>query len=222
MTEGGEMIRKFTMTILLSILLSSISLYAQEEPKWGLNVGGGVGIPVASTGDFVNNGGNFVIGGGYKFGEIIQANGEFMWQGLPPNFDNRLAVSALSASSDLYSLTGNLMLKMPGNRKFGGYIIGGGGWYRRKTSLSRMPIAPGTVCVQAWNWWVPNCVDGLVPVDAAIGVNRDDVFGANVGGGVTYRVTDTGLKIYAEARFHYAPTDFVFTRVIPVTVGVRW
>jgi hypothetical protein len=216
------MIRRIIGIIGLSILSGSISVYAQEEPKWGLNVGGGVGVPVASTGDFVGNGGNFVIGGGYKFGEIIQANGEFMWQGLPVNFDNRLAVQALNASSDLYSLTGNLMLRMPGTRKFSGYIIGGGGWYRLKTSLSRQPIPPGQPCTREWQWWVSTCVNGLVPVDAVLGTQRDDVFGANVGGGVTYRITDVGMKIYAEARFHYAPTDPVFVRVIPISVGVRW
>ena len=216
------MFRKFIAIIGLSMLVGSISAYAQEEPKWGLNVGGGVGVPVASTGTFVDNGGNFVIGGGYKFGEIIQANGEFMWQGLPVNFNNRVAVSALSASSSLYSLTGNLMLRMPGNRRFGGYVIGGGGWYRLKTSLSRGPIPPAQPCVQAWNWWVSSCVNGFVPVDATIGRNTDDVFGANVGGGVTYRILEGGMKIYAEARFHYAPTRPVFVRVIPVTVGVRW
>ena len=197
-------------------------MYAQEEPKWGLNVGGGVGVPVASTGDFVGNGGNFVIGGGYKFGSIIQANGEFMWQGLPVDFNNRVGVSALSASSDLFSLTGNLMLKMPGNRKFGGYVIGGGGWYRLKTSLSRGPIPPAQPCTQAWNWWVSSCVNGFVPIDTPIGRQTDDVFGANVGGGVTYRIIENGMKIYAEARFHYAPTRPVFTRVIPITIGVRW
>ena len=216
------MFRKFIAVIGLAMLVSSISAYAQEEPKWGLNVGGGFGVPVASTGDFVGNGGNFVIGGGYKFGEIIQANGEFMWQGLPVNFNNRVAVSALSASSDLFSLTGNLMLKTPGNRRFGGYVIGGGGWYRLKTSLSREPIPPAQPCVQAWNWWVNSCVNGFVPIDAPIGRQTDTVFGANVGGGVTYRIVEGGMKIYAEARFHYAPTQPVYTRVIPVTIGVRW
>jgi Outer membrane protein beta-barrel domain len=220
-TEGGKMFRKFIVIIGLSILVGSISAYAQEEPKWGLNVGGGVGIPVASTGVYVGNGGNYVIGGGYKFGEIIQANGEFMWQGLPVNFDNRAAISAVTAGSDLYSLTGNLMLKTPGTRKFGGYVIGGGGWYRLKTSLNRASIPPGQPCGREWNWWVTSCVNGFVPVDA-VGIQRDDVFGANVGGGVTYRVIEGGMKIYAEARFHYAPTNPVFTRVIPVTIGVRW
>jgi hypothetical protein len=216
------MIRKHMGIIVFLVLLGSVSVRAQEEPKWSANVGGGVGVPVASTGDFVGNGGNFVIGGGYKFGSIIQANGEFMWQGLPVQFNNRVAVTSLSASSDLFALTGNLMLKTPGYKKFGGYVIGGGGWYRRKISLGRNPIPPGQPCVPAWSWWVPACVNGQVPVDAVLGTQRDTVFGANFGGGVTFRITEDGMKVYAEARFHYAPTNLVYTRVIPVTVGVRW
>src|SRR5262245_27410519 len=217
------MIRKLIGIIGLFILSSSVSALAQEEPKWGLNVGGGVGVPIASTGDFVGSGGNFVIGGGYKFGSMFQANGEFMWQDLPPNFDNRLTISALHASSNLFSFTGNLMVKTPTfHNRFNGYVIGGGGWYRVRTSLSRTPIPPGQPCVPAWNWWVSTCVNGLVPINAPIGVQRDNVFGANVGGGFTYRITETGMKVYAEARFHYAPTSPVYVRVIPVTVGVRW
>jgi hypothetical protein len=216
------MIRKLIEIIGALILLVPMSARAQDESKWGFNIGGGFGVPVASTSNYVDTGGNFVVGGGYKLSEIIQFNGEFLWQGLPIKDDNRFRIGALNAGSNLYSFTGNLMLKTPSYKRFGGYAIGGGGWYRRTDTLSRAVLAPGTVCGSAWNWWVPICVDGLVPVEQVLASRTDNVFGANVGGGVTFRVTESGMKVYAEARFHYAPTKNVYTRVIPVTFGVRW
>jgi hypothetical protein len=216
------MIRKIIGIIGISILLGSIFGHAQDASRWGFNVGGGFGVPLASTSNFVNTGGNFVVGGGHKFSEMIMVNGEFMWQGLPLKADNLLQIGALGGGSNLYSFTGNLMLKTPRANKFGGYAIGGGGWYRRTDTLSRQAVVPGTVCLPAWDWWVPACLTGLVPADQVLASRTDNVFGANVGGGFTYKVTEAGMKVYVEARFHYAPTKNVYTRVIPVTFGVRW
>ena len=216
------MIRKLIGIIGSLILIVPISTRAQDEPKWGFNIGAGFGVPVASTSNFVHTGGNFVVGGGYRFGETIMVNGEFMWQGLPVNADNVFQIGAFNAGSNLYATTGNLMIRTPRYKKFGGYAIGGGGWYRRTDTLSRTVIVPGTVCIPAWGWWVPICDGGLVPAEQVLAERTDNVFGANVGGGVTYRLTESGMNVYAEARFHYAPTKNVYTRVIPVTFGVRW
>jgi len=216
------MIRKLTGIIGILVLLIPISARAQDEPKWGFNIGAGFGVPVASTSNFVNTGGNFVVGGGYRIGEKIMINGEFLWQVLPIREVNRFQIGAINAGSNLYASTGNLMIRTPHYKKFGGYGIGGGGWYRRTDTLSRVVLLPGTVCVPAWGWWVPACVGGLVPVDQVLASRTDNVFGANIGGGVTYRVTEKGMRVYAEARFHYAPTKNIYTRIIPVTFGVRW
>jgi Outer membrane protein beta-barrel domain len=216
------MIRKFVTIISFIILAGSISARAQDERKWTINVGGGFGTPVASTSDYVDIGGNVVAGGGYNFTKIIGVTGEFMWQGLPVRDNNRFQIGALEAKSNLYSVTGNLRLTVPTGGKFGAYAIGGGGWYRRSDSLTRPVVVPGTVCVPAWNWWVPVCFNGLVPAEQVLASKSDDVFGANGGAGVTFRVMENGLKVYAEARFHYAPTDLIYTRVVTSTFGVRW
>lgn len=216
------MLRKIIGIIGSLILLVSISARAQDEPKWGFNIGAGFGVPVAGTSNFVNTGGNFVVGGGYRFGEMFMVNGEFMWQGLPIKDNNLFQIGALNAGSNLYASTGNLTISTPRYKKFVGYAIGGGGWYRRTDTLSRTVVVPGTVCLPAWSWWAPVCAGGLVPADQVLAERTDNVFGANVGGGVTYKLTEAGMKIYAEARFHYAPTKNVYTRVIPVTFGVRW
>jgi hypothetical protein len=69
------MVRKIIGIIGSLILSVSISARAQDEPKWGFNLGAGFGVPVASTSNYVDTGGNFVIGGGYKINEIIMIYG---------------------------------------------------------------------------------------------------------------------------------------------------
>jgi outer membrane protein with beta-barrel domain len=216
------MIRKIVTMISFIILAGSITARAQDEKKWSVQGGAGFGVPVASTSDFVSTNANIVVGAGYDFTKIIGVTGEFMWQGLSVKDSNISQISALSAKSNLYSVTGNIRLTVPTGGKFGAYAIGGTGWYRRSDSLDREVIVPGTVCVPAWEWWVPVCFNGLVPAEQEIGSRSSNVLGANGGAGLTFKVGESGMKVYAEARFHYAPTEQVFTRVVTSTFGVRW
>jgi hypothetical protein len=216
------MIRKFVTIISFMVLAGAISVRAQDERKWTINGGAGFGTPVAGTSDYVETGANIVVGGGYDFNRVVGVAGEFMWQGLPVRGRNRLQIGALDAHSNLYSVTGNLRLTVPTGGKFGAYAIGGGGWYRRSDSLTRPTLVPGIICEPAWSWWVPVCFNGLVPVTEVLASRNTDAFGGNGGAGVTYRVMEGGLKIYAEARFHYAPTEQVYTRVVTSTFGLRW
>ncbi|MBO0721285.1 MAG: outer membrane beta-barrel protein [Blastocatellia bacterium] len=220
-----KLVEKFvTITIIgFVILVGAITARAQEEHRWTINAGGGFGVPVAGTSSYVGTGGNFQAGGGYNWSRIIGLTGEFMWQGLPVNANERFQIGAFNARSNLYSVTGNIMLRAHTGGKAGAYAIGGTGWYRRSDALTRGVIVPGTVCSPAWNWWVPVCFSGLVPAQQVVASRSSDVLGANGGAGVTYRLGgEGGMKVYAEARFHYAPTDLVFTRVISTTFGLRW
>jgi hypothetical protein len=216
------MFRKLVTIISFIILAGPISAQAQDEKKWTVQGGAGFGVPVAGTSDYVETNANIVIGGGYDFTRIIGVTGEFMWQGLSVKDNNILQIGALDAKSNLYSVTGNLRLTEPTGGKFGAYAIGGTGWYRRSDALTRPVVVPGTVCAPAWNWWVPVCFNGLVPAEQVLDSRSSDVLGANGGAGITYKVAENGMKVYAEARFHYAPTEQVFTRVVTSTFGVRW
>lgn len=216
------MIRKFVTIISFIILAGSISVRAQDEKKWSVQGGAGFGVPVASTSDFVSTNANIQVGAGYDFTKIIGVTGEFMWQGLSVKDGNLSQFTALGAKSNLYSVTGNLRLTLPTGGKFGAYVIGGTGWYRRSDSLDRDVLVPGTICEPAWDWWGTVCVGGLVPAEQVIASQSSDVLGANGGAGVTYKVAENGMKVYAEARFQYAPTERVFTRVVTSTFGVRW
>jgi hypothetical protein len=46
--------------------------------------------------------------------------------------------------------------------------------------------------------------------------------GGNAGGGVTFRVGGAPYRIYAEARYHYAPTRNINTQFVTVALGLRY
>jgi hypothetical protein len=128
------------------------------------------------------------------------------------------------ASDNLYALTANYMYHISG-RRYGGYIIAGGGWYYRFAKLQNVTVAPGTVCQPAWDWWGYSCVNGFVTTSNVLARRGVSSGGINAGGGFTIRLGpgDSNLKYYIEARYHYSPQGGrVSTQIVPVSMGLRW
>jgi hypothetical protein len=75
---------RFLLAIPIALVMLA-SAHAQDSSKFLFNVGGGVGFPQGDLSSFVNDGGNFVIGGGMNFTSHIGVDTEYMWQDLPIN-----------------------------------------------------------------------------------------------------------------------------------------
>ena len=198
----------------------------EEFHLLNLHLGGGIGVPLNPTARFAGVSGNFQMGAGYNLNKHNSIVGEFMWHALPPNRNSLLplvkpGLQSIHASDNLYALTTNYMFHTEGNR-FGYYLIGGGGWYYRHAQLKNYTVAPGTVCAPAWDWWGYICRAGFVPSDNVLATRGVSSGGVNAGVGFTVRVTDWGLKLYMESRYHYAPSGHISTQVVPVTFGIRW
>jgi len=199
-----------------------LSLPASAQWRYNLNAGGGPGFPLSTASNFVNTSYDVVAGGGLNLRPHLKMVGEFMFQGLPvkQSIINELGVS--NVKGRLYALTANLMA---GTSIGGGktvYAIGGGGWYRRTLEAKQKVLQEGTVCAPGWIWWAVECVDGIFPTTETIASRTSSAPGFNVGGGITFRLGDTGANIYTEVRYHHAFTKDVDTTVLPVTFGVRW
>jgi len=48
------------------------------------------------------------------------------------------------------------------------------------------------------------------------------VFGGNVAAGFNIKVVDPSYRVYIEPRYHYAPTKNVTTRLMVITLGIRY
>jgi len=190
--------------------------------RFNFNFGGGPGFPLGKTGDFTNTSYNLVVGAGANLHPHIKMNTEFMFHGLPlqQNVIDQVGVSNIKGR--LYSLTGNLILGTSLGGGKGAYLIGGGGWYRRTLEAKETVLQAGSACGPVWAWWNFQCVSGIFPTDVTVGSRTLSAGGFNIGGGLTFRVGDSGANIYAEVRYHRAFTPGIETTVLPLTFGVRW
>jgi hypothetical protein len=227
-------------TLALLILFSCIPIDAQDFSKVNLHIGGGIGVPTGETGRFAGLSGAFQIGAGPNLSAHNSLVGEFMWQGLPPN-NNALSAVAnplcggsltlscaitltqnFGTSSNLYVVTANYMYHREGH-VYGFYLIAGGGWYYRHLELLNYTVVPGTVCEPAWDWWGYTCQNGFITTGNTLAVRGVSSGGGNAGGGITLKVTSSGLRLYMEARYHYSPeAGRISTHVVPVMFGIRW
>jgi hypothetical protein len=116
-----------------------------------------------------------------------------------------------------YALTFDPMIRFPLGHRLGAYAIGGIGWYHRSGETTRPGAA--VICDPYWSWWY-GCTIGSVNI--VTGSTSADAFGENIGGGVTYRLGEGGLKFYTEFRYHHASYHKVSTNIIALTFGIRW
>jgi hypothetical protein len=214
------------MTISLGLLGAAcmLPLQADDYSKLNFNIGGGVSTPLNPTANFVGVSGNFAAGAGYNLSKSNSIIGEFMWSGLPPSLSVLHPVNAPFGSINLYTLTANYRHSfnhMGG--PFGAYIIGGGGWYYRYTSVDKnYVVPPSTVCQPIWTWWGYGCDPNGFIYTATVAYKGVSSGGVNAGVGFTIRLSDSGWKFYMESRYHYAWSQNVPTTLIPVTFGIRF
>jgi opacity protein-like surface antigen len=218
-TAGEYSHNNFCLAILIAALIlgSACIADAQEQSRFNFNVGGGIGFPQGDLSSFINSGGNFVVGGGYNFNKYVSTNGEFMWQDLPVNSATKEALQTPNASARQYALTFDPMVHAPVGHNLGVYAIGGIGWYHRSGETTTPGLA--VICDPYWSWWY-GCTIGEVQI--VTGSTSADAFGENIGGGITYRLGDTGFKFYTEVRYHHAYYHKISTNIIPLTFGIRF
>jgi hypothetical protein len=98
------------------------------------------------------------------------------------------------------------------------YVVGGVGYYRRTVEFT----TPAVVQVFFFDPFFGGFFNTLVPADRVLGdITRGGV-GGSAGAGFDIKIKDTGLKFFTEARYHYASTGSLPTRMVPVTFGIRW
>jgi len=200
-----------------------------DDPKINSNLGFIVGVPLGSTGQVVNTAWGIDTGVGANFNRKNAFVGEFLFNRLYPDDGQisplraaSLQAAGFSATTDLFAVTGNYRFELRG-KTYGGYIIGGGGWYHRNTNLSKAVVSGNaTTCTSVWLWWGFTCSSGVVVSNQTIIDSSSSAWGANAGLGLTARVGDAPYRLYGEARYHYVPFERINARFLTVTFGIRY
>lgn len=173
---------------------------------WNFNIGGGPTPVVGDTKNELRNGANFTIGGGYNFTPRTGLVFEFMQSWLDVTDRALQEVGGDDGRASVWSFTINPVYRFRIGGPFGGYLIGGGGFYERNQHYER------TV-------FVPTSHGGFD--EFQVNNISDDAGGVNAGIGLTCNL-GWGTKFYVEARYHYIFTPGYKTQIVPVTFGLRW
>ncbi len=122
------------------------------------------------------------------------------------------------AQDIVWSITVNPKLRLNPSGKVDPYIVGGVGYYRRQFTL---PSRPWWMCSSSIHFFGV-FFNTLVPANQVIGEITNSGAGGSLGAGFDMGIGNTGLKFFSEARYHYADTGRIPTRMVPVTFGIRW
>lgn len=222
-TQGfhAHLIRGFGATLLASMLVvfsASQVAHAQSEHHLTVGVGAGVSPLVGGISNSLDNGWHIVADGGVNVTRHFQAALEYGYSGYGVNHGLLREAQVPGGNSHMWWLTVNPKLRFKPIHQVDPYIVGGVGYYRRTIEFTR----PTTVAVFIFDPIFGTFFNVLVPADKVLGDITDDGPGGSLGAGMDFKIGQSGLKFFTEARFHYASTGRVPTRMVPVTFGVRW
>jgi hypothetical protein len=189
---------------------------------WAAEGGFGFASPIGNTKSTQTTGYSIKLGGGWNFNRHFGAllEYEFNRSGIP---NSVLAASgAPEGNVHLWGLTVDPVYYYKTTGAWGGYVTGGGGFYRKLTSFTE-PVYLGIGC-DFYGYCYPQYAN------VTLSHFSSNQGGLNIGTGITHNIGDGGAKIYAEARYLFVnspkPTTTAFgsgtVSMIPVTFGIRF
>ena len=222
------------------------------SPKYDFFGGGGFGLPVGGTHNYLTTGWGLQVGGGRNFNKKFALNAQFdfdhfgfqtgtlndllaIYDG-PPIFatdQNGDPLSQLGGASHVWSFTIDPRFTFIDGDKYGAYVVVGGGFYHKTANFTTPAIEEEDTFFGPIQFQANQTIDKYT----------SNAPGVNVGIGMTYKFSRfTSQRFYAEARYVYVPfssRSFSFgdangngfnvfpqnsatTTYIPVKFGIRF
>jgi len=209
----------FTLSLAFSAVASA------QDHSCTLNAGGGWSPAVGKEGSNLNAGWNFQAGGGFALTEAPKPGHEwsffltanFMYDDLAVsqsalqtartlNTTNVGLLAATSGIAKFYTLTLDPTFRFPVGQRANVYVLGGFGFFRRDLQFSGS-TTEGSL---------------LQPVSQTVFGSGGNSGGFDAGGGVNFKLANTGLMVYAEARVVHGLGINTSNTLIPISAGIRW
>ena len=193
--------------------------HAQEPESWyTFNIGAGYSPLVGQISDRLNNGWHATGGLGFRVKSHFELNGQFTYHGFGVKPVVLTEAGVPSADSHLWSITADPKIRIGGARRFDPYLVGDVGYFRRTVDFTAPTIAPVTLFDPFFGVIFP----GLIPANVRLATITRSGIGGGGGLGFNFRLGASRTKLYIEARYQYAATGTIPTRMIPATVGLSW
>src|SRR5438270_3861203 len=119
----------------------------KEYKNWSYNVGGGASLTNGATANFVRGGGGIAaVGVARNYSQYFGFRLDFQFDNLPLRSSALLAAQAPGATEHVYTLTLDPIINLPVSKTWGGYILGGAGYFHRSGKLDSSSAIPGSAC----------------------------------------------------------------------------
>jgi Outer membrane protein beta-barrel domain len=209
----------FRALLLAGFLGIATLAIARTEHGWTADVGGGVTPLVGDISHRLDNGWNFRVGGGYNFTDHLSTSLQFSYNGLGVGQRVLNEAKVPDGNAHVWSFTAVPRISLSPHHGIGPYLIGAVGYYRRTVEFTRPTLQPVVLFDPFFGF-----LQGAIPADRVLGrITRNGIGG---GGGLGFDIPlghhARKAKLFTEARFEYAATGAMPTRMVPVTFGIRW
>jgi hypothetical protein len=185
---------------------------------------GGVGFASPISSSLNTTGYSFLLGGGYNFNKYLGTMLEYRFDDLGIQNSVLQSLLALCGSQNCpYGISGNThawsftldpVYNIRTKGHWGGYVTGGGGFYRLLTSFNT-PVDLGVICT------IYGCYEDYG--NATVAHYSSNQGGLNIGGGVFWKPNpDQHGGIFADVRYEWLDSPGSSTKILPVTFGYRW
>jgi len=197
-----------------------------QASHFELGAGGGFSEPQRRMGNNVDTGWNFDIRGGYRTHGSPDSPSPQLAFDLDFNYNrwnlNATALQRLgqpSGYTSIWSLSFTPVLRGSPHWRVSPYVLAGPGLYYRNLTLTQ----PGVVNTFFCDPFFGYCLPAQVGVDQVVASSTTYKMGVNAGGGLEFRLGESHLKAFGEARYsRMFTTHGPDIRFLPVTFGLRW
>jgi hypothetical protein len=215
------------LTVAFCVLAAPSITRAQgnDNPSFTDSLGLSVSAPLGPISHYASIGLGVNASAGYNFTRRHALEGAFMWNWI---YASDSAIQSLQqivqtdnvrGHGNLLVVTANYKYELRG-KLLGTYIVGGPGWYRRTTSVTKeIPAGTNVPCQPIWVWWGIPCGTTTTSTTSSSSSSK---LGGNIGVGFTIRLSDAPYRWYVESRYHYAPTNNIHTQLLTISVGFRY
>ncbi len=188
-----------------------------------IELGAGLNVPAGNTATWQAVGYSINLGGGWNFNDRFGVLAEYNFNRANIPTNTLTNIGEPDGNVHVWSLTLDPIVYLKTSGHIGGYVTGGGGFYRKLTSFTE-PVYVGDYCDYFY---------GCYPQYENVTLSHfsSNQGGVNFGAGVTYKPNADGKgKFYAEARYVWVDSPAssasnVGTGTVsmfPITFGFRW
>jgi hypothetical protein len=191
------------MRIVKSLVLSAALLAVvpaaanAQDHRFHFNIGGGPTFVGGGIGNTFSTGWGPGLGLTFDVTSRLGVQFEYAYRYFSSENYVDFFLGTFAANHQTHQLDFNIVYNLtPADSKVRIYIVGGPGAYYRSVDITEY-IGNGVIC----DPWLYLC--GVYPVTGVVASRGGWDFGGNIGGGVGFKLGDSGSEFFIESRYHF-------------------